>query len=229
MEHKHLLQRLWQLNAHIILCCHAEKKLDLIKDRRGKMVPNPDATPTPVCAPDIPYAMTCSFILDAKRPGVPKWIKHLDKLDGMVDLNAPLDEATGERIAAWARGDSVAPLPKRTAPEQVYSDDPPDYTGSDQEPPADDPPAGPDPKMLAWIDDLAARFLGTPDMAAHLAIVDDATIRDRIDWIKKHEKALFADRLKPAITASFTRNSMARKPEPADADAAAPATEELPL
>ena len=240
MEHKHLLQRLWQLNAHCVICCHAEKKLELVKDRRGKMVPNPDATPTPVCAPDIPYAMTCSFILDAKRPGVPRWIKHLDKLDSMVDLNAPLDEATGARIAAWARGEKVEPVVRQAVAPEVYSDGPPDYASEPPDyaegPPVDEPeagaPSGPDPKMLVWIDDLAAAFLGTPDLKAHLAIVDDPTIRRRLDWIKKHEKKLYAERLKPAITASFTRNSATAANEPAKDqanEAAQPETEELPL
>jgi AAA domain-containing protein len=226
MEHKHLLQRLWQLNAHIIICCHAEKKLDLVKDKRGRTVPNPDAGLSPVCAPDIPYAMTCSFMLDAKRPGVPTWIKHLDKLDGMVDVERPLDEATGARIAAWARGDTVERLPSRQAkteaPPDVFENGPPDYDDDGAESDASEP-AGPDPKMIAWVDDMAARFLATPDMKAHFAIVDDAEIRTRIEWLKKNEKQLYAQRLKPAIDASVTRNT------PKPAGDAAPPTEELPL
>ena len=239
MEHKHLLQRLWQLNAHIILCCHAEKKLDLVKDRRGKMVPNPDATPTPVCAPDIPFAMTCSFLLDAKNPGVPMWLKRLDKLDHMIDLNAPLDEATGERIAAWARGDTVAPVAKRAAPAEVYADAPPDYaqdspdyasggpTTAPVDPP-DDEPAGPDPKMLAYVDQLEADFLGTENRQAHMRIVDRD--RERIEWLKKNEKALFTKRIKPAMDASWTRNDPNKEQTPPaeSTTATTPQTEELP-
>jgi hypothetical protein len=243
MEHKHLLQRLWQLNAHIVLCCHAEKKLDLIKDRRGKMVPNPDATPTPVCAPDIPFAMTCSFLLDAKNPGVPTWLKRLDKLDHMIDLTAPLDEATGERIAAWARGDTVAPIATRPArqrtsrgdvPTEEAPDGSPDYAPDYASGPPDEevtpPPdgaasSGPDPKMIAWVDSMVERFLGTPDLQAHLAIVDDAEMRTRIEWLRNNQRDLYRTRLKPAIDASVQRNS----PSGAPTQQPTEQTEELPL
>lgn len=246
MEHKHLLQRLWQLNAHIILCCHAEKKLDLVKDRRGKMVPNPDAAPTPVCSPDIPFAMTCSFLLDAKNPGVPTWLKRLDKLDGMIDLNAPLDEATGARIAAWARGDTVAALPQRAVPQNQsppdYADDPPDYasgppddvTGATGTAPVDEP-AGPDPKMLAYVDGLVERFLGTADRKEHHAIVSDKDIMERINWLKRNQKQFYTRLLKPAIDASWKRTDVdppgtdpVRLPD-TDTAETKPAEEELPL
>ena len=232
MEHKHLLQRLWQLNAHIILCCHAEKKLDLVKDKRGKTVPNPDAVPTPVCSPDIPYAMTCSFMLDAKRPGVPTWLKHLDKLDGMVDLAAPLDEATGERIAAWARGEVVAPVPKLAAPQTQlppdYADEPPDYASGPPDEVTGPPPSEPDPKMLAYIEGLEERFMGAASRAEHLKIVDDPEIRDRLAWLKKNEKALYDKHLKPAIGASWMRNDPVKQQAEA-AEAEKKAKEELPL
>lgn len=242
MEHKHLLQRLWQLNAHIILCCHAEKKLELVKDKRGRTVPNPDAVPTPVCAPDIPFAMTASFMLDAKRPGVPAWLKHLDKLDGMVDLTRPLDEATGERIAAWARGETVTPIATRSAPQRTSRGDvpteeapdgspdyAPDYASGPPDevtdPPPSDEPAQTDPQMLAWVDGMVERFLGTPNLAGHLAIVDDAEIRTRIEWLRNNQRELYRTRLKPAIDASVQRNTP-------KASAEQPATtqpEELPL
>jgi hypothetical protein len=118
-EHKHLVQRMWQLNQHIILCCHAEKKLDLIKDKNGKFVPDPDRGLSPVCAPDIPYAMTVSYMLDAKRPGIPTRLKRFDKVDPLVSTEAVIDEDTGRRIAAWARGD------KQAAKTQVQVSKPP--------------------------------------------------------------------------------------------------------
>ena len=239
MEHKHLLQRLWQLNAHIILCCHGEKKLELIKDKRGKMVPNPDAVPTPVCAPDIPFAMTCSFMLDPKRPGVPIWLKRFDKLEGLIDLNAPLDEATGERIAAWARGDTVAPIARQAARSDAYADSPPDYpdsppdyaTGEPGTSPGDLPssePVEPDPKMLAYVEQLEADFLGTPDRQAHMKIVDKD--RDRIEWLKKNEKELFNKRIKPVMDASWARNDPNKQQTPPAEDTTKTRqTEELPL
>jgi AAA domain len=142
-QHKHMLQRLWQLNMHVILCCHAEKKLDLIKDpRTGKTVPDPNAGLTPVCAPDIPYAMTVSFMLNAKQPGVPARIKSFDKIDPLVSTEHVLDEDTGHRIALWASGNVAEtagpPATRPKAATRPASRPTPRPT----EPPVDGPPPG---------------------------------------------------------------------------------------
>jgi hypothetical protein len=160
-EHKHMLQRFWQLNMHVILCCHGEKKIEI--------VPNPKKPGTtmpvslgymPTCSPDIPYAMTASFTFDHKKPGVPIWLKVFDKLEPLIDLNNPMDEATGERLGAWARGEkpnqvynpvkptttrsapsSSAPAPEDDAPPEdrwdgTWDGQPPDLPPTDQDTPA---------------------------------------------------------------------------------------------
>jgi hypothetical protein len=123
-QHKHMLQRLWQLNMHIILCCHADKKIEMIKDpETGKTKPT-DVGYVPVCSPDIPYAMTISLALDPGRPGVPSWIKRFDKVAPLISLDKPLDIATGTRLAEWARGNraAVSRLRER-APDEVAGRD----------------------------------------------------------------------------------------------------------
>jgi hypothetical protein len=227
MEHKHLLQRLWQLNCHVILCTHGEKKLELIKNDRGKMVPNPDATPSAVCSPDIPFAMTASFILDARNPGVPGWMKRLDKWDPLVALDRPLDEATGERIGAWARGEKQAePKPKQAPARPLVSMDNPH---GDEPPPREDPPPADDSfpgdiplkpagqqldlingaaktagKTQATLNDLLTRFSGVQTRADYLAIVDRKTERDKIDWYKKNRPQMHAQ-LDAVMKASWAR------------------------
>jgi hypothetical protein len=59
-----------------------------------------------------------------------------------------------------------------------------------------------DMAMLRWVDAMAARFRATPDAQAHFRIVDDPEVRQRLQWLKKHEKWLYDERLRPVIRAS---------------------------
>lgn len=202
-EHKHMLQRFWQLNCHIVLCCHAEKKLDLIKGERGKMVPNPDARIVPVCNPDIVGAMTCAFLLDTKNPGVPTWLKRLNKIENLVDLDRPLDEETGARLAAWARGDK---MPDRVA-AQAAADAAPAQRNNR---PAATRNAAPqtDPQAEQWmqfIREAAGWFGETKNMADHVALIDDPAIRDDIAFVRKQYSRAYVAELKPAVDASYSR------------------------
>ena len=155
-EHKHMLQRLWQLNAHIILCCQAEKKVLLTKitegPKKGK-IDWVDIGFQPVCGADIPYAMTASFMFDVSAPGVPIVIKPmLEDMAPLIDLKQPITIATGERLAAWARGDrkSTSSTSKEAAKSEVTAA-PPQQTaspGAAAPGPADPPPpdeTGPPP------------------------------------------------------------------------------------
>jgi AAA domain len=222
MAHKHLLQRLWQLNAHIILCCHAEKKLELIKNDKGKIVPNPDAGFSPVCAPDIPYAMTFSVMLDASAPGVPRWLKRFDKIEPLIDMTKPIDEETGARIAAWARGDKPPPF---LAPRsrQVEPPQPPLETPHEPDPPADrpqdetpePPPAEPPPeekpppqdKALGIALGLIAEYEATTTLHEHFGLVDDAKKRSQVEWMRKKRKDLF-EKVNEAVAESYRRNQL---------------------
>jgi hypothetical protein len=221
MQHKHLLQRLWQLNAHIILCCHAEKKLDLIKNEKGKTVPNPDAGFSPICAPDIPFAMTCSFVFDVKQPGVPRWLKKFDKLEPLIDLTRPIDEETGARIAAWARGDKPTIF---HAPESRQVETPPPPPEPDPPPlEAEPPPPGPPPeqqpapqdKALGIALELIAQYEATKTLKEHFALVDDAKKRRQVEWMRKKRKDLF-ERVSKAVADSYRRNQVQPDEPPAE-------------
>ncbi len=61
LAHKHFVQRLLQIRAHLILCFRAEPKVEMTKEG-GKMVVRPKETLTgkegfiPVCEKNLPFA-----------------------------------------------------------------------------------------------------------------------------------------------------------------------------
>jgi hypothetical protein len=153
-QHKRMRERLYQLNMPVILCCGAERKMAMVKQTegrdRGKVIPV-DQGFQPICGQDIPWAMTLSLMLeDPHRPGVPCPIKALmPALKPIISLEAPLDEATGALIAAWAHGErktpasSIAALPARKegSSPPASQNPPPDASAPpDGSPPGDDPP-----------------------------------------------------------------------------------------
>lgn len=115
MDHKKMVQRLLQVRAHLILCFRAEEKVEMIKGDDGKMKIVPKVTRTgldgwiPICEKSLPYELTASFLLTNDAPGMPKPIKLQEQHRALFPLNQPLDEKSGERIAAWAAGDSLEP------------------------------------------------------------------------------------------------------------------------
>ena len=206
--HKHMLQRLWQLNTHIILCCQAEKKIALVKNDKGK-TDWVDQGFQPVCGSDIPYAMTLSFMLNVDRPGVPVVIKPLlDDLKPLVPLDKPIDEQLGAAIAAWARGEVAG------SGQPVAGSGHPSNEGEKSEAPSPPPPSPesppgrrrqvPEAEIVAGAEKLEAAFLNTEDRRAHLALVDDPDNRQRIAWLKKHRPDLHT-RVDAALRASWQR------------------------
>ncbi len=116
MAHKHMVARLLQLRAHLILCFRAEEKIDIIKeDGKTKIVPK--VSPTgfvgwqPVCEKNLPYELTASFLLTADAPGVPKPIKLQEQHRALFPLDEPITEESGRRIAEWAAGKVAEPDP----------------------------------------------------------------------------------------------------------------------
>ena len=120
--HKHMYQRLYQLNMAIILCCSAERKIAMIKQTegksKGKVIPV-DQGFQPIGDKDAAYAMTVSLLLqDVHHPGTAIPIKALlPALRPIIHLDRPLDEETGRRIAAWARGEKEPVPGERTGSE----------------------------------------------------------------------------------------------------------------
>ena len=73
-SHKHMVQRLLQVRAHLILCFRAEEKVEMVKDAKGKMQIVPKQSRTgldgwiPVCEKNLPFELTASFLLTADAP-----------------------------------------------------------------------------------------------------------------------------------------------------------------
>jgi hypothetical protein len=112
MEHKRMVQKLLQVRAHLILCFRAEPKIEMVKEN-GKWVVVPKKSLTgldgwiPICEKNLPYELTCSFLLTPDAPGMPKPIKLQEQHKPFFRLNAPLDEKAGELLAKWAHGGVV--------------------------------------------------------------------------------------------------------------------------
>lgn len=110
MAHKHMVQRLLQVRAHLILCFRAEPKIEMVRGDQGKMEIREKQSLIglhgwiPICEKNLPYELTASFLLMGDRPGVPLPIKLQQQHRDLFPLDQPITEASGERLAAWARG-----------------------------------------------------------------------------------------------------------------------------
>ena len=108
--HKHMVSKLLQVRAHLILCMRAEEKIEIIKGEDGKTKIVPKQGPAgfkgwlPICEKNLPYELTASFLLTADAPGMPKPIKLQDQHRDLFPLDRPIDEESGKGIAAWAAG-----------------------------------------------------------------------------------------------------------------------------
>lgn len=109
MSHKHMVQKLLQVRAHLILCFRAEEKIEIIKeDGKTKIVPKQSLTGLdgwiPICEKNLPFELTASFLLTANAPGIPKPIKLQEQHRALFPLDKPVTEDSGRRIAEWAAG-----------------------------------------------------------------------------------------------------------------------------
>jgi hypothetical protein len=195
--HKHMLQRLYQINMPIILCAFAEKKIAMIKQTegkdKGKVIPV-DQGFQPVGDKDAAFAMTASLLLeDVTRPGVPRPIKALlPALKPIIHLDRPLDEETGRQIAAWARGEKglVPQEPKgeaSTETSQEKSAPPPEHTTSESDQTNDR-----EQRISEGAKALAAKFAAIKTRQDHLALVDDKDTREplRRDCRPRHQSRM---------------------------------------
>ncbi len=125
MAHKHMVQRLLQIRAHLILCFRAEPKIEMVRGEGGKMEIREKQSLTglngwiPICEKNLPYELTASFLLMGDRPGVPLPIKLQQQHRDLFPLDQPITEASGERLAAWAKGGA----PPSAAPPPAPPDD----------------------------------------------------------------------------------------------------------
>jgi hypothetical protein len=112
--HKHMVQQLLQVRAHLILCFRAEQKIDMVKGDDGKTKIVPKESPVglsgwiPICEKNLPYELTASFLLTADAPGVPKPIKLQAQHKSLFPLDKPITEESGKKLAAWAHGSAAS-------------------------------------------------------------------------------------------------------------------------
>jgi len=107
----------------VILCFRAAPKVEMKRNAKGEMEVVPKQTIPgrgldgwiPESDPALPFEMTCSFLLMADAPGVPKPIKLPERLRAFVPLDAPLTEKVGADLATWAAG-TETPAPADTLP-----------------------------------------------------------------------------------------------------------------
>jgi hypothetical protein len=121
-EHKHMVAKLLQIRAHLILCFRAEPKVEMKKiDGKTVVVAKEGLTGAdgwfPICEKSLPFELTVSLLLLASKPGIPLPIKLQEQHRGIIRLDRTLDESTGTGLATWAAGGSSpammvqAPLP----------------------------------------------------------------------------------------------------------------------
>lgn len=126
LSHKHMVQKLLQVRAHLILCFRAEEKIEMVKGDDGRMKIIPKVTNTglngwvPVCEKNLPYELTASFLLTADAPGMPKPIKLQAQHRPLFPLDKPITEESGRLIAQWAGGEATV---TNTVADAIYKMD----------------------------------------------------------------------------------------------------------
>ena len=107
---KRFVQQMLRARAHIILTFRAEQKVDIIRDKDGKMQVVPKKIMSgfsdwiPIAEKNLLYELTASFLLTPDAPGVPKPIKPQNQHRPFFPLDTPITEKVGELLAAWAAG-----------------------------------------------------------------------------------------------------------------------------
>ncbi len=112
MAHKHMVSKLLQVRAHLILCFRAEPKVDMIREGgRTVVVAKQGLTALdgwwPITEKMLPYELTAYFLLMADKPGVPLPIKLQEQHRAIFPPGQPITEECGVRLAAWAKGGTV--------------------------------------------------------------------------------------------------------------------------
>lgn len=110
MAHKHMMNALLQVKAHLILCFRAEERIEMVRNENGKMEVKPKSSPVgkdgwvPICEKNLPFEATCSFLLLATSPGVPHPIKLQAQHRAIFEAGKPIEEQNGGELAQWAAG-----------------------------------------------------------------------------------------------------------------------------
>lgn len=146
MRHQRMMAHLRQMRAHVIFCLRAQEKVKFEKVKNARGYETTQIIPMgfqPICEKSFMYDMTASFLLVPDAPGLPQPIKLQEQHKLAFPPGKHIDEASGQRLAAWARGGS-APQPTQavaTAPKPIAEPPAP----PDDEPPPPEPMDGPEP------------------------------------------------------------------------------------
>jgi hypothetical protein len=117
MAHKHMVQRLLQIRAHLILCFRAEPKVEMVREGSKMVITEKKSLVglngwIPITEKNLPFELTASFLLMADHPGVPLPIKLQEQHKAIFPLDRPITEDAGVQLAAWAKGGATpAPAP----------------------------------------------------------------------------------------------------------------------
>lgn len=111
-EHKHMVQRMLQVRAHVILCFRAEEKIEMVKvDGKTEIVKKQGLTGKdgwfPICEKSLPFELTASFLMLPDKPGYPIPLKLQEQHKPAFRLDRPLDEQAGALVREWAGGGEV--------------------------------------------------------------------------------------------------------------------------
>ncbi len=112
LAHKHMMSKLLQVKAHLILAFRAEEKIEMAKGKDGKLEVRKKDTLigkdgwVPICEKNVPFEATCSFLLLASNPGKPHPIKLQEQHKPFFKPDQCIDEQAGQQLAKWAIGGS---------------------------------------------------------------------------------------------------------------------------
>ncbi len=127
MAHKHMMQKLLQVKAHVILAFRAEEKIEMVKGSDGRLEVQKKSSLVgkdgwiPICEKNVPFEATCSFLLLASNPGKPHPIKLQEQHKQFFDPNGAINAFAGEQLAKWALGGS-APSPAQVEEKMLEGD-----------------------------------------------------------------------------------------------------------
>lgn len=157
-SHKHMMSKLLQVKAHLILTFRAEEKIEMVRVdgklevRKKESLVGKDGW-VPICEKNTPFEATCSFLLLASDPGKPHPIKLQEQHKPFFKPTSCIDEYAGEQLAKWATGgkasiDAVQKGKPEDGARGAEESSPPTRPTTPQQ--ASDAPAQISDAALAW-------------------------------------------------------------------------------
>lgn len=116
-DRRKLINKILQIDCAFIFCFRSKEKLKIVAG--GQPIPLGWQA---IAGEEFAYEMTVRCLLTPGANGVPDWSEsafknHVAKLGDshkvMFPVGKQLDESIGERLALWAKGDSIADQPKQ--------------------------------------------------------------------------------------------------------------------